>query len=69
MNAQPSRLDHICYKTDKGFTVIDVWEDEASFTAFGSIIGPALAGAGLNPKPTIHPLEATMGKDGNHVIY
>jgi hypothetical protein len=69
VNAQPSRLDHVCYTTDNGFTVIDVWEDEASFTAFGPIIGPALAGAGLDAKPTIHPLVATMGKDGRHVIY
>jgi hypothetical protein len=69
VNAQPSRFDHICYRTDSGFTVIDVWEDEASFSAFGSVIGPALAGAGLDPKPTIHPLEATMGKDGKHVVY
>jgi hypothetical protein len=52
VNAQPDRLDHICYKTDNGFTVIDVWQDEASFTAFGGVIGPALAGAGLNPQPT-----------------
>ncbi|MGD0685879.1 MAG: hypothetical protein ABSA03_12280 [Streptosporangiaceae bacterium] len=69
VNAQPSRLDHVCYTTDNGFTVIDVWADETSFTAFGSIIGPALAGAGLDPKPTIHTLVATMGKDGRQVIY
>ena len=69
VNAQPDRLDHVCYKTDSGFTVIDVWQDEASFTAFGSVIGPALAGAGLNPQPTIHPIVATMGKDGHHVTY
>ncbi len=43
VNAQPSRFDHVCYQTDNGFTVIDVWEDEASFRAFGSVIGPALA--------------------------
>ena len=24
VNAQPERLDHICYETDDGFTVIDV---------------------------------------------
>jgi hypothetical protein len=69
INSEPKRLDHICYRTDTGFTVIDVWEDETSFTAFGDIIGPALGGAGLDPKPTIHPLEATMGRDGVHVVY
>jgi len=69
VNAQPSRFDHLCYQTDNGFTVIDVWEDEASFNTFGSVIGPALTGAGLDPKPTIHPLEGSMGKDGKHVVY
>lgn len=49
VNAQPDRLHHLCYQTDNGFTVIDIWQDEASFTAFGSVIGPALARAGLNP--------------------
>jgi hypothetical protein len=69
VNAQPSRFDHLCYQTDNGFTVIDVWEDEASFNAFGPIIGPALAGAGLDPKPAIHPLEATMREDGKQIRY
>ena len=69
INQQPSRFDHVCYRTDTGFTVIDVWEDEASFNAFGPIIGPALAGAGLDPKPIICPLEATMGRDGKQVVY
>jgi hypothetical protein len=49
--------------------VIDVWDGAESFNAFGPIIGPALAGAGLNPEPKIHPLEATMGADGKHTIY
>ena len=26
---QPDRLSHICYRTDGGWTVVDVWEDEA----------------------------------------
>jgi len=46
-----------------------VWEDEESFTAFGSIIGPALGGAGLDPRPRIYPVEATMGADGKQVVY
>ena len=25
---QPSRLHHVCYRTDSGFTVADVWTDE-----------------------------------------
>ena len=27
---QPARVSHICYRTEGGFTVVDVWEDEAS---------------------------------------
>ena len=69
VNSQPSRLDHVCYRTEDGFTVIDVWEDEQSFNAFGPIIGPALAGAGLDPKPRICRIEATMGADGPQAVY
>jgi hypothetical protein len=66
---QPNRLDHVCYLVEDGFTVVDVWKDEASFEAFGPTIGPALAGAGLDPKPQIFKLEATMGADGKRVTY
>jgi hypothetical protein len=66
---QPARLDHVCYVTEDGFTVIDVWEDEQTFNAFGPIIGPALAGAGLDPQPRVYAVEATMGADGKHVTY
>jgi hypothetical protein len=69
VHSQPSRFDHLCFQTGDGFTVIDVWESEESFNAFGPVIGPALAGAGLRPNPRIYPLEATMGADGNHVVY
>ena len=30
---QPSRLYHVCYRTQDGFTVIDIWADEESFAA------------------------------------
>lgn len=69
INEQPARFDHICYQTDDGFTVVDVWDDEESFQAFGPTIGPALAGAGLDPKPRIYRIEATMGADGKHVTH
>ena len=69
INQQPSRFDHVCYRTDTGFTVIDVWEDEASFNAFGPIIGQRSPAAGLDPKPIICPLGATMGRDGKQVVY
>jgi heme-degrading monooxygenase HmoA len=59
---QPNRLSHVCYRTgDVGFVVIDVWKDEASFEAFGPIIGPATQQAGLDAKPLIYPAERYMG--------
>ena len=67
--AQPERLDHICYATESGFVVVDVWEDEASFIAFGDVIGPALEKAGLDARPSIHPLKGTLTKDGARSVY
>lgn len=62
---QPKRLHHICYRTGEvGFVVVDVWEDEASFAAFGGIIGPATQQAGLNAQPEVYALHAYMARDG-----
>ena len=66
---QPKRLSHICYHTDGGFTVVDVWEDEASFAAFGAVLGPATQQAGLDARPVIHQLEASIAQDGTHTTY
>jgi hypothetical protein len=57
---QPKRISHVCYRTDDGFTVVDVWEDEAAFQAFGPVIGPAIAQAGLAAEPRVYPVEGTM---------
>jgi hypothetical protein len=62
---QPKRSHHICYRTgDVGFTIVNVWEDEASFGAFGDVIGPALAQAGLEGNPQVFPLEEYIGSGG-----
>jgi len=66
---QPHRLSHVCYSYDGGFTVVDVWEDEASFGAFGDIIGPAAMAAGLDPKPLVHPVVGTISQDGVRQSY
>ncbi|MGH6999234.1 MAG: hypothetical protein ACREEO_13640 [Phenylobacterium sp.] len=66
---QPKRLSHTCYRTDRGFTVVDIWADEASFAAFGEIIGPATAQAGLEAKPLVYPLEGTIDADGTRHTY
>jgi hypothetical protein len=66
---QPARVSHICYRTEGGFTVVDVWEDEASLAAFGDVLGPATAQAGLDPKPVVYPLEGTIAQDGTRTTY
>lgn len=65
---QPSRLHHVCYQTDSGFTVVDVWADEQSFRAFGEIIGPALQKAGLGATPVVHPVQGLVTQDGQRQI-
>jgi hypothetical protein len=66
---QPKRNSHVCYRTEGGWTVVDVWEDEASFAAFGEVIGPATAAAGLDAKPLVYPLEGAISQDGTRATY
>jgi heme-degrading monooxygenase HmoA len=61
---QPSRLSHVCYRTETGFTVIDIWADEQSFAAFGKTLAPAIQEAGLDAKPAVYPVEQLITKDG-----
>ena len=61
---QPNRLYHVCYRTDTGFTVIDIWADEQSFASFGQTLGPAVRQAGLDAKPAVYPVEQIMTQDG-----
>jgi hypothetical protein len=61
---QPSRHYHVCYRTQDGFTVIDIWADEQSFAAFGQALGPAVQNAGLNANPAVYPVEQIMTQDG-----
>lgn len=64
IGAQPSRLSHVCYRTPTGFVVVDVWESEEAFAAFGGVIGPATQAAGLADPPTVYPVQGFMGPDG-----
>ena len=65
INNQPNRLNHVCYRTDNGFVVVDTWADEASFAAFGEIIGPATQRAGLDGRPTVYPVQGIITADGH----
>ena len=66
---QPKRLSHACYEDGAGFTVVDVWEDEASFTAFGATIGPTMGAVGLAGAPEIHRLIGTISQTGTRTSY
>ncbi len=61
---QPQRLSHVCYRTPTGIRVVDVWQDEESFAAFGAILGPAVTAAGLDSPPAIFPVQGFMAGDG-----
>src|SRR4051794_24181474 len=64
IHAQPNRLSHLCYRTPTGIRVVDVWKDEESFAAFGAVLGPAVAAAGLDTPPEILPVQGFMAVDG-----
>lgn len=66
---QPDRLHHVCYRTASGWTVVDVWRDEASFAAFGEVIGPATAQAGLDAKPAVYAAVGTISDTGERTVY
>src|ERR1700721_19572 len=61
---QPDRIYHVCYRTETGFTVIDIWADEQSFAAFGETLGPAIHQAGLDAKPAVYPGGQSLAQDG-----
>jgi hypothetical protein len=61
---QPSRLYHACYRTETGFTVIDIWANEQSFAAFGQALGPAIRHADLEARPAVYQVEQIMTQDG-----
>jgi len=37
--SQPERIVHICFETDDGWVVVDVWESEEALAKFGDVLG------------------------------
>jgi heme-degrading monooxygenase HmoA len=35
---QPGRRSHVCFETDTGYMVVDVWESLEAFEAFGELL-------------------------------
>jgi hypothetical protein len=64
LSHQPDRRFHICYETATGFGVVDVWESEEAFAAFGEILGPLLAETDLKPTPHVHRIHQTLTAAG-----
>jgi hypothetical protein len=64
IHPQPQRLSHVCYRTDDGIDVVDVWASEEAFAAFGAVIGPATQQSGLLSPPQIYPVQGFMAGDG-----
>jgi ketosteroid isomerase-like protein len=55
---QPARQSHLCFERDGGFVVVDVWDSPEALATFGeTVIGPALAAAGVDSlQPEVHEL-------------
>jgi hypothetical protein len=55
------RLHHSCFGPDGELMVFDVWEDEASFGAFGTVLMPILAEVGVDAgEPAIMPIHKVV---------
>lgn len=66
---QPARLSHVCYRTETGFTVVDVWESEEALAQFRDVLNPALAKVGVSGEPKIFPVARTVSQDGRITDY
>jgi hypothetical protein len=64
LSHQPQRRFHLSYETPTGFTVVDVWESEAAFAAFGEVLGPVLQEVGLSPVPQVYRTYETIDAAG-----
>lgn len=60
LRTQSARSHHICFTTDTGWTVVDVWDSEEAFAKFGELLGPVLQGLQLNVQPKVYPVHNTM---------
>jgi hypothetical protein len=45
----PGRLYHLCFGTGNSLRVLDVWESQETFNAFGPTLMPILQRVGVDP--------------------
>ncbi len=60
IGAPAGRMYHVSFLTGDGVQVIDVWESDALFKAFGDKLMPILQAKGVTATPAIHPLYHSM---------
>ena len=48
-SAPPGRLSHVCFGTGTSLRVVDVWESQDAFNAFGQTLIPILQQVGVDP--------------------
>jgi hypothetical protein len=49
-SAPPRRLYHVCFGTGTSLRVVDVWESQDAFNAFGQTLMPILRLTGVDPE-------------------
>ena len=47
--APPGRTYHVAFKAGDDLHVVDVWDSQESFDAFGQTLMPILGGLGIDP--------------------
>jgi hypothetical protein len=48
-SAPPGRLYHVCFGTGTSLSIVDVWESQDAFNAFGQTLVPILQQLGVDP--------------------
>lgn len=56
-SAPPGRLYHLAFESDGLIQVVDVWESQESFDAFGATLVPIMTELGADPgQPQVAPV-------------
>jgi heme-degrading monooxygenase HmoA len=56
LTRQRARLSHVCYRTSKGYTVLDVWESEEAFEQFGDLLNQVMDTFPSTMHLEVHPV-------------
>ncbi|MDQ2985469.1 MAG: hypothetical protein M3R13_01950 [Armatimonadota bacterium] len=59
-NVPDGMIFHSACTTDSGFLVVDVWESEEKFRAFGAQLAPAMDRAGISVQPRVYKNHAII---------